>query len=79
MADNRKTTFADEFEIDPARNDGVGHQYDAVVRNREARKRMHGGDCECCRGVSVSIVYELTAVLCLGGRTTPLPQRTRVA
>ncbi|BEJ02442.1 hypothetical protein CcaverHIS631_0702370 [Cutaneotrichosporon cavernicola] len=47
--DDVKKTFADEFEINPARNEGVTHQYDAVVRNRDARKQMHGGDCECCR------------------------------
>ncbi|TXT05999.1 hypothetical protein VHUM_03760 [Vanrija humicola] len=40
---------ADEYEIDPEKNDGVAHQFDAVVRGRDARKRMHGGDCECCR------------------------------
>lgn len=45
-------SVADEFEIDPARNNGVGHKYHETVRNREARRQMHGGDCECCREVS---------------------------
>ncbi|TXT04417.1 uncharacterized protein COLE_07236 [Cutaneotrichosporon oleaginosum] len=49
VAPSDTTTFADEYEIDPARNDGVGYQFDAVVRDRAARRRMHGGDCECCR------------------------------
>ncbi|KAF9239649.1 DNA repair protein endonuclease SAE2/CtIP C-terminus-domain-containing protein [Melanogaster broomeanus] len=37
------------FSIRKDRNDGVNHQYDAVVRNREERKHMLGEDCECCR------------------------------
>jgi len=45
-------TVADEYEIDPAKNDGVSHQFHAVVRNRDERRKMHGGDCECCRDVS---------------------------
>ncbi|KAJ7593742.1 DNA repair protein endonuclease SAE2/CtIP C-terminus-domain-containing protein [Mycena floridula] len=38
-----------EFEIDPEQNAGLDYQYDEVVRTKEARKKMHGGDCECCR------------------------------
>jgi hypothetical protein len=31
------------------------------VRNREERKKMHGGDCECCRDVgSASLMVRLT-------------------
>lgn len=45
-------TATDEYEIDPAKNGGVSHQYHDVVRNREERKKMHGGDCECCKDVS---------------------------
>lgn len=52
VTDKRKKTFADEYEIDPTKNDGVAHQYDAVVRSRDERRKMHGGDCECCRDVS---------------------------
>ncbi|KAJ7586972.1 DNA repair protein endonuclease SAE2/CtIP C-terminus-domain-containing protein [Mycena floridula] len=37
------------FEIDPEKNGGLDYQYDEVVRTKAARKRMHGGDCECCR------------------------------
>lgn len=47
-------TAADEYEIDPSRNGGVGHQFHEVVRNRDERKKMHGGDCECCRDVSLT-------------------------
>lgn len=45
-------SVAEEFEIDPARNNGVAHKYHETVRNRDARRQMHGGDCECCREVS---------------------------
>lgn len=45
-------SVADEFEIDPARNNGVAHKYHETVRGRDARRQMHGGDCECCRDVS---------------------------
>ena len=40
-----------EFEINPDENDGLNYAYDAVVRNKEERRKMHGGDCECCREV----------------------------
>ncbi|KAF7340137.1 SAE2 domain-containing protein [Mycena venus] len=42
-------TINASYAIDPARNDGVDFQYDAVVRGKEDRRRMDGGDCECCR------------------------------
>ncbi|KAJ7239030.1 DNA repair protein endonuclease SAE2/CtIP C-terminus-domain-containing protein, partial [Mycena haematopus] len=42
-------TINASYAIDPARNEGVDFQYDAVVRRKEDRKRMDGGDCECCR------------------------------
>ncbi|EJU05200.1 hypothetical protein DACRYDRAFT_103693 [Dacryopinax primogenitus] len=37
------------FEIDKSRNDGMNYQYDSVVRNKNARRQLHGDDCECCR------------------------------
>ncbi|EFI26691.1 hypothetical protein CC1G_15462 [Coprinopsis cinerea okayama7 len=43
------STINAKFVIDPAKNNGVGHQYDEVVRGREARRQMDAGDCECCR------------------------------
>ncbi|KAJ7785711.1 hypothetical protein B0H16DRAFT_1487726 [Mycena metata] len=42
-------TINASYAIDPARNNGVDFQYDAVVRGKEDRRRMLGGDCECCR------------------------------
>ncbi|KAG6816605.1 hypothetical protein H0H87_004697 [Tephrocybe sp. NHM501043] len=44
-----KETINAQFEIDPARNGGLDFQYDEVVRNKEDRRRMDAGDCECCR------------------------------
>ncbi|KAJ6627005.1 DNA repair protein endonuclease SAE2/CtIP C-terminus-domain-containing protein [Mycena sp. CBHHK59/15] len=38
------------YAIDPAQNGGLDFQYDEVVRGKEDRRRMEGGDCECCRG-----------------------------
>ncbi|KAJ7139525.1 DNA repair protein endonuclease SAE2/CtIP C-terminus-domain-containing protein [Mycena epipterygia] len=37
------------YAIDPVQNGGMDFQYDAVVRGKEDRRRMQGGDCECCR------------------------------
>ncbi|KAL7418522.1 hypothetical protein Q5752_006980 [Cryptotrichosporon argae] len=39
----------DEYEIDPAKNDGARHQFHEVRRGRAERRQMHGTDCECCR------------------------------
>ncbi|KAJ7602218.1 hypothetical protein B0H17DRAFT_1026707 [Mycena rosella] len=48
-----KATAADTingtYAIDPAQNGGMNFQYDAVVRGKDGRRRMAGGDCECCR------------------------------
>ncbi|KAF8191271.1 DNA repair protein endonuclease SAE2/CtIP C-terminus-domain-containing protein [Pholiota molesta] len=43
------------YAIDPNANGGLDYQYDEVVRNRDARRRMHGGDCECCRDYYESV------------------------
>ncbi|KAF4584900.1 hypothetical protein EYR40_001726 [Pleurotus pulmonarius] len=37
------------FAIDPKRNGGLDFQFEEVVRNKEDRKKLHAGDCECCR------------------------------
>ncbi|KIJ27847.1 hypothetical protein M422DRAFT_270948 [Sphaerobolus stellatus SS14] len=42
-------TINAEFEIDPEKNRGVKFQYDAVVRDKNERKQLEAGDCECCR------------------------------
>jgi len=41
----------DEYEIDPEQNEGVDYQFHDVKRRKTDRKQMHGGDCECCKGV----------------------------
>ncbi|KAF7983154.1 hypothetical protein HWV62_24145 [Athelia sp. TMB] len=42
-------TINAQFEINPSRNGGLPFQFDAVIRNKEDRKHLHAGDCECCR------------------------------
>jgi len=67
----RKTTVADEFEIDPKQNNGLNYQYHDVQRGRAERKLMHGGDCECCTGVRPRSLHSLSPYL------TPLPDYLR--
>jgi hypothetical protein len=52
IAGDRQRGVADEYEIDPKQNEGVAYPYHDVKRGRAERKTMHGGDCECCTGVS---------------------------
>lgn len=42
----------EEYEIDPKENEGHNFQFHDVKRQKAERKQMHGGDCECCQGVS---------------------------
>ncbi|EGG12828.1 uncharacterized protein MELLADRAFT_87124 [Melampsora larici-populina 98AG31] len=42
--------FMSRFEIDAENNFGVGHVFNEVARGKEARKQMHGADCDCCAG-----------------------------
>ena len=44
-------TLNEKYEIDSTRNNGLGYQYDEVVRRKEDRKNMDAADCECCRDV----------------------------
>ncbi|KZV94083.1 hypothetical protein EXIGLDRAFT_612130, partial [Exidia glandulosa HHB12029] len=37
------------YEINKEQNDGYAYQFDEVVRNKEKRRRLDGGDCECCK------------------------------
>ncbi|KAH8120283.1 DNA repair protein endonuclease SAE2/CtIP C-terminus-domain-containing protein [Phellopilus nigrolimitatus] len=37
------------FQIDTSRNHGIAYQFDEVVRGREHRRRLHAGDCDCCK------------------------------
>ncbi|KAI0827288.1 DNA repair protein endonuclease SAE2/CtIP C-terminus-domain-containing protein [Trametes gibbosa] len=44
-----KDTINALYELDPTNNNGVDFQYEEVVRDKQRRKHMHAGDCECCR------------------------------
>lgn len=46
------TTINAQYTIDPNQNGGLNYQYDLVVRNRDERRRLDAGDCECCREVN---------------------------
>ena len=46
-----RKTVNGKFEIDPEKNDGLNFQYDDVVRDKDERRRLEAGDCECCRDV----------------------------
>ena len=45
-------TINAQYEIDMSQNNGLDFQYHAAVRNRQERKHLNAGDCECCRDVS---------------------------
>ncbi len=49
--DSKEKTINETFAIDPKHNDGLDFQFDAVVRNKDERRKLHAGDCECCRDV----------------------------
>ncbi|KAJ7226078.1 hypothetical protein GGX14DRAFT_131581 [Mycena pura] len=71
-------TINSSYAIDPARNGGVHFQYEEVVRGREDRTRLEGGDCECCREVSVCNSLAFDTMLKLPQYYTaigPLPAR----
>lgn len=46
-----RTTINAEYTINPVNNAGLNFEYDEVVRNKDDRRRMNAGDCECCREV----------------------------
>jgi hypothetical protein len=54
-------TINAQYQIDPSRNEGSNFPFHTVERQPSARKRMHGGDCECCRDVSATIACFLSA------------------
>ncbi len=56
--DSEKTINA-LYTIDPTKNNGRSYQYDEVIRSKEDRRRMHAGDCECCRQVRSSVPCQL--------------------
>lgn len=55
-AGNQETTINALYALDPANNGGNDFQYEEVVRDKQKRKHMHAGDCECCRDVSHPLV-----------------------
>lgn len=55
--------MTEEFEIDPKQNNGLNYQYHDVQRGRAERKQMHGGDCECCNGVDMSLFLDVNRTL----------------
>ena len=50
------TTINAQYTINPNQNEGLNYQYDLVVRNRDERRRLEAGDCECCREVMTEIL-----------------------
>jgi len=54
-------TLNSMFEINKEANHGLDYQFDEVVRVKDERKQLHGGDCECCRDYYTTV--------------GPLPQR----
>ena len=46
------TSINAQYKVHSGRNGGIDFQYDAVVRNKEERRHLEAGDCECCRDVS---------------------------
>lgn len=51
------TTINAQYTIDRDQNEGLNYQYDSVVRNRDERRRLEAGDCECCREVNTGCSF----------------------
>ncbi|KAK1227102.1 hypothetical protein PQX77_009935 [Marasmius sp. AFHP31] len=47
--DDEDKTLNEMFEVDADLNEGLGYQFEEVVRGRESRRKMNAGDCEECR------------------------------
>jgi len=71
------TTINAQYIIDPTQNDGLNYQFDEVVRNKDERRRLDAGDCECChevnRGRVVFFISLLTSNLQYYEGVGPLP------
>lgn len=39
-----------EYELNADMNNGLSYEHSDVVRGKAERKKLHGADCECCRG-----------------------------
>lgn len=68
---HRQTGVGGQYEIDPKLNEGHAHQFHDVKRSRAERRKMHGGECECCKEVSwilgcsmITDVGDLCQVVC---------------
>ncbi|KAG9100298.1 hypothetical protein FRC06_004276 [Ceratobasidium sp. 370] len=42
-------TINSEYEIDPTRNNGMAFEFDAVVRDKDERRKLIAGDCIACK------------------------------
>jgi hypothetical protein len=77
---NPEMTINAVYAIDPKNNGGKSYQYDEVVRKKDQRRRMHGGDCECCREVNRSCYFVKLVANILKqyyNNVGPLPNRLR--
>ncbi|KAI9065185.1 hypothetical protein FKP32DRAFT_1590675 [Trametes sanguinea] len=73
-----KDTINALYELDATRNDGVGFQFEEVVRDKHKRKHMHAVDCECCRDYYSAIgplPPRLQGPMWRSPRTTPTKRR----
>ena len=59
------TTINAQYAIDPTQNEGLDYQYDHVVRNKDERRRLDAGDCECCHEVRREQVVSFISLLSL--------------
>jgi DNA repair protein endonuclease SAE2/CtIP C-terminus len=75
------TTINAQYTIDPDQNGGLNYQYDLVVRNKDERRRLDAGDCECCREVNTDYSIYFISSLTLASNLQyyegvgPLPGR----
>ena len=54
-----ETTINVQYATEPNQNGGVNYQYYVVLRNGNERRRLDGGDCECCREVNTELSFIL--------------------
>ncbi|KAJ3501210.1 hypothetical protein NLJ89_g9443 [Agrocybe chaxingu] len=50
-AEGAEKTINALYKVDPTQNGGKDYQHDAVVRDKNERRKMDADDCECCREV----------------------------
>ncbi|KAG8738491.1 hypothetical protein FRC10_006804 [Ceratobasidium sp. 414] len=49
LANPADKTINSEYEIDPTRNNGMAFEFDAVVRDKNERRKLIAGDCIACK------------------------------